>query len=178
MRRHVVVLFLLLPGLAVAQPPQLAPGQQVRATAREFGLVRAPATIEAVAGDTLVLRAGATRLVPLASVERLEVRTGRRSHWLLGGGVGFVVGAGVTYAVLSSGGSTALCNRSQNQDAMSTGECLGLAAAGGVVGAGLGALVGAFIKSDRWEDVAPDRFRLGLAPRPTGGLTLSASVAF
>ena len=178
MRRHAVVLLLLLPSLAGAQPPRLAPGQQVRATAREFGLVRAPATIESINGDTLVLRSGATRLVPLASVERLEVYAGRRSHWLLGGGIGLVVGAGVTYTVLRSGGSTALCNQSQNQDAMNSGECLALAAAGGVVGAGLGALVGAFIKSDRWEDVSPDRFRLGLAPRPSGGLTLSASVTF
>jgi hypothetical protein len=177
MRRYAVVL-LLLPTLAGAQQPQLSAGQRVRATAPALGLVRVPATIAATDAGALVLRTATSQEVPLAQVERLEVYTGRRSHWLLGAGVGFVAGAGVTYAVLGSGGSTALCNRSANQDALSTGECLGLVAAGGVAGAGLGALVGALIKSDKWDDVSPERFRLGLVPRPKGGLTLSASLAF
>lgn len=178
MRRRAPLLFLLLPSLSVAQQPRLAPGQQVRATARDFGLVRARATIEAINSDTVVLRSGTTHRVPLTSLERLDVHAGRRSHWLLGAGIGFVVGAGATYAVLSSGGSTALCNQSANQDAIGTGECLALAAGGGLAGAGLGALVGTFIKSDKWEEVPTERFRLGLVPRPRGGVTLSASLAF
>lgn len=177
MRRYTALL-LLLPSLAAAQQPPLTPGQQVRATAPDFGLVRTRATIATADGGALVLRTAASQDVPLASVERLEVRTGHRSHWLLGAGVGFVVGAGVTYAVLNTGGSTALCNRSANQDAIRAGECAGLTAGGAVVGAGLGALVGAFIKSDKWEDVSPERFRVGIAPRPTGGLMLSASLSF
>jgi len=175
-------LLLLLPSLAVAQRPQLAPGQQVRATAPAFGLERAHATIEAVAGDTLVLRAATSQRVPFASQERLEVRTGRRSHWLLGAGAGFVVGAGVTYVLLRSDPpgnvGTALCDQSGNQDAIGTGECLGLAALGGLAGAGLGALIGSFIKSDTWEEVPRERFRVGIAPRPNGAVALSVSLAF
>lgn len=44
---------------------------------------------------------------------------------------------------ISSGGSTSRCDRSANQDAMSPSECHGLTLLGGIVGAGLGAAVGA-----------------------------------
>jgi hypothetical protein len=65
-----------------------------------------------------------------------------RQHTLVGAGVGLLVGAAATYAVLYSGGSTSLCNRSANQDAMNVRECTALLAAGGVLGAGIGAIVG------------------------------------
>jgi hypothetical protein len=60
--------------------------------------------------------------------------------------VGFIVGAAATVVVTHSGGSTAPCDRSANQDALSSGECIGLAVAGGLVGAGLGALIGSRIR--------------------------------
>ena len=60
--------------------------------------------------------------------------------------VGFIVGAAVTVVVTHSGGSTAPCNRSANQDALRSGECVALALVGGVVGAGLGALIGSRIR--------------------------------
>lgn len=177
--RRLAVLLLLLPSLAAAQQPQLTPGQRIRVTSPDLGLARAHATLEAIDGGELVLRTDATRRVPLASVTRLEAYAGRRSHWLLGAGIGFVAGAGATYLVLNPPGSssTALCDQSANQDAISSGECLGLTAGGALVGAGLGALVGAFIKSDKWQDVPGDRWRLSLAPRGRG-VALSASVAF
>ncbi len=70
----------------------------------------------------------------------------RRTRAREGAVVGFIVGATVTVVVTRSGGSTAPCNRSANQDALSSGECVGLAVAGGVVGAGLGALIGSRIR--------------------------------
>jgi len=66
----------------------------------------------------------------------------RRTRAREGAVVGFIVGTTVTLIVTRSGGSTAPCNRSANQDALSSGECVGLAVAGGLVGAGLGALIG------------------------------------
>ncbi len=79
-----------------------------------------------------------------------------RSHWFTGALIGLVVGAGVTYLALQSGGSMSLCNESANQDALNGGECAGLTAAGGLGGAGIGALIGAQFHS------APDtQARLG-----------------
>jgi len=177
--RRLAVLSLLLPTLAVAQPPQLAPGQRVRVTAPELGLARWHATLAAVDDGELVLVTDTSRRVPLASVTRLEAYAGRRSHWLLGAGIGFLVGGGATYLVLNTpSGSTALCDQSANQDAISSGECLGLMAGGALAGAGLGALVGMFFKSDKWADVPREGWRLGIVPQPNGRLALAASVAF
>jgi hypothetical protein len=180
MRPYAILLLLLLPSLAVAQQPPLTPGQRVRVTAPDVGLARAHATLEAIEGGALVFRTDATRRVPLASVARLEAYAGRRSHWLLGAGIGFAVGAGATYLVLNPPGasSTALCDQSANQDAIGTGACVGLTALGGVAGAGLGALVGMFIKSDKWTDVSREGWRLSIVPQPHGRLTLAASLTF
>jgi len=89
----------------------------------------------------------------LADIKQLEVSDGSRSYRFLGAGVGLVVGATATILIANSGGSTSLCDRSANQDAMSSSECLGIYALGGVVGAGLGYLVGSLIHSESWKPV-------------------------
>jgi hypothetical protein len=66
----------------------------------------------------------------------------RRSHTLAGAAAGLVIGAGATYLLLQQGGSRSFCNRDTNQDAIHARGCLGLYAAGGAVGAGVGALIG------------------------------------
>lgn len=114
----------------------------------------------------------------LSAVQRLEISRGRRSYWLVGAGTGFLVGAGATYVVLHTGGSTALCDRSANQDALASGECLGLTALGGLVGAGLGALVGGLIRTERWEDSPLERLRLTVRPRPGHGAALAVTLVF
>ena len=114
--------------------------------------------------------------VRLDLVERLELSRGTRSHWQTGAAIGFVAGAGITFLVLRAGGSTALCNRSANQDALRAEECLGLVALGGVVGAGLGAIVGGLIRTDRRETVSLDRVRLGAGR--DGRLTLGLALPF
>lgn len=93
---------------------------------------------------------------------------GWRSHALTGAGIGFVVGAGATFAVLYGGGSTGLCNQSANQDAMTRRECLAVYAVGGMAGAGMGAVIGAQFK----------RFRVALTPLPTRRVGLTLAVAF
>lgn len=70
---------------------------------------------------------------------------GGGSYWLPGAVIGLSVGAGATFLVLHSGGSTAPCDRAKNQDAMEPRECLGLVAVGGVAGAVIGAVAGSFI---------------------------------
>jgi hypothetical protein len=79
---------------------------------------------------------------PLARDDVALSRSGKSTATLIGAGVGFVVGAGVTWAVLHSGGSTALCDRDANQDAIRRRECIGITVLGGGAGALLGAVIG------------------------------------
>jgi hypothetical protein len=80
---------------------------------------------------------------------RLAAESRARSHWRTGAMVGFVIGAGATYLVLHSGGSTATCDRERNQDAIGARECAAITVGGGLVGAGLGAIVGSQIRVRR-----------------------------
>jgi hypothetical protein len=80
---------------------------------------------------------------------QLEAARATRSHWRTGAVAGFVIGGGVTFLVLRSGESTAPCDRKRNQDAIGAKECAGIALAGGLVGAGVGALIGGRFRSYR-----------------------------
>ena len=72
-----------------AQEP-LASGSRVRVTAPDCALRGEAATFRALRADTLVLE---TTECPLASVTRLDVSRGQKSHVLLGAGIGFGAGA-------------------------------------------------------------------------------------
>ena len=54
----------------------------------------------------------------------------KTSHWLIEGIVGFGAGAITTAIIVHTGGSTALCNRSANQDAASPLGCAALLSGG------------------------------------------------
>lgn len=102
----------------------------------------------------------------------------RRTRAREGAVVGFIVGATVTIVVTRSGGSTAPCNRSANQDALSSGECVALAVAGGVVGAGLGALMGSRIRVGMRENASPLPLHLGGVHNRGFLLVVSIGAAF
>jgi hypothetical protein len=108
-------------------------------------------------------------LFPVTALPVLDLppaRAAAGSPRLLGAGVGFVVGAGATWAVLNQGASTAPCDQDQNQDAWGRKECLGAYALGGLVGAGVGALVGGIVRSH----AAPlEGVHLGWGPGERGG---------
>ena len=187
----VATVFLLMPcvtPIAQGQAPSLQPATRVRLTV-PCDLKAQPTAAERRAGcrfegkfvtlraDTITLAmAESTTSYGLNSISRLEVSRGYRSHWLVGAGAGFLVGAGVTFVVLNGGGSTSICDQSANQDAISSGECIGLAALGGVAGAGLGAIIGGLVRTERWQDVPVKRLRVNLAPQ--GGIKFGLSVAF
>jgi hypothetical protein len=80
---------------------------------------------------------------------RLAAETRPRSHWRAGAIAGFVIGAGATYLVLHSGGSTATCERERNQDAIGARECAAITVGGGLTGAALGAVIGSQIRVRR-----------------------------
>lgn len=190
-----LVPLLLLP-IAVCPPPLPAqeapqPGQRVRIT--HECRTRTPVTRQVTtlcrrqAGRlvevredsiTLAVGNGAARY-RMGDLVRLELSRGRRSRWLAGGLAGSAIGGVAAFAVLNGGGSTSLCNQSQNQDAVGFGECVGIAALFGLVpGFGLGALVGAVARSERWEEVPVGRLRLSVAPDAAAQFRLVASVAF
>jgi len=81
--------------------------------------------------------------------------TGHRTRALEGAVVGFAVGAAATIILTRSGGSTSWCDRSDSQDAMNSRECLGLAVAGGLAGAGVGALIGSRIRVSALQTLLP-----------------------
>lgn len=60
----------------------------------------------------------------------------------------------------------------------SVGTAMAGFVAGGLVGAGIGALIGAPFKSDRWEPVSLDRARMSVMPRLDGGLVLGMVLWF
>lgn len=188
--RIVPIVAALLVGAASlsAQESVLRPGTPVRVTVPCSDASRAATgherrcrmegTLEGTVGDSLAIsHAGTTTSYSRDAVRALEVRDGTRSHWMLGAGAGLAAGTLGMVAVLNSGGSTASCDGSANQDALSSGECLGLYALGGVGGAGLGALVGSLIRTDRWRTVPLERLSVG--PRTTaagGGVAFGVSL--
>lgn len=172
--------------LLAQEPAAPQPGATVRVT---WACERSPATPGGscqVAGRLVQLRrdsitvagASASTSVGLDAVRRLEASAGSRGHARTGALVGLALGAGLGTALLHGGGSTSLCDRSQNQDALAPSECLGLTAGAAVVGAGLGALVGAMITSERWQDVPLARVRVALHPGPARRFELAVRLAF
>jgi len=102
------------------------------------------------------------------AVSQVEVSQGSESRAMVGAAAGFLLGSGITYFVLNQGGSTSKCDRSANQDALNRGECAGAVLLGGVAGAGTGAVVGAFIRTERWKTLPLGG--LGVAVLPGRGV--------
>jgi hypothetical protein len=108
----------------------------------------------------------------LESIRTFEVSRGFRSYKWIGAAAGFVAGAGASYLILHSGGSTAPCDRSANQDAMNATECLGLVVLGGMTGAGIGAIIGGVIRTERWDVVPLESLRVGFEPGPSPAIVI------
>jgi hypothetical protein len=108
----------------------------------------------------------------LASIAHLDLSSGRRANTLKGAGIGFLAGAGVgTIWILSVAQGGGDCDP--------VGPCILLACAflgGG--GAAVGAVIGAFIRTERWEEVPLGHFRLSLTPDAARALTFRASLSF
>jgi hypothetical protein len=166
-RRPLALLMLVVtasvPSPLWCQQPELAIGTRVRVTA--------------VVGDTTLRFTGTTRgatpdslwlatddperpaVLPWSDVRKLEQHAGRRSNAGRGAAVGALVGGlgmGVTYWQLtkdtecSTGGwSFSVCLEDD------TGSVLAATGFGMLLGAGLGAAIGAASKSDRWRGVTP-----------------------
>jgi hypothetical protein len=163
-----------------AQTPPLQPGARLRLTVPcEPGPdCRGEGRLVPLRADTLTLAVvDAATSYRLDAIRRVEVSR-RRSHTMTGAGAGFLVGAGATFIVLNGGGSTSLCDRSANQDAIAASECIGLMALGGVAGAGLGALIGGAVRTERWQELPVGGLRVSVASRLGSTLGLAVTVLF
>jgi len=144
----------------------LKPGAKVRMTAPALGLNERIGRVQELTGDTLVAQVDAMRQgrlqlemlhVPMSSITKLDVTTGRRGHWLEGAGIGFLFGV-VTGAASGDDPSDQWFAYSAGEKAMMGGLGFGL------IGAGVGAL----IKSDKWSEVPLDQVRPRLVAQQDG----------
>ena len=153
--------------IAAQEPLVLEPGVLVRVTALDCGLRGRAATFRGFRADTLIL---GTTECPLASVTRLDVSRGQKSHVF----VGFLVGAGAGLV-----GSLAVCNFTDTCQVFSDNDVRGdVVTVSGLMGGALGGITGYLVKSDRWEEVPLERLRVSLAPQRDGGFALGFSVRF
>ena len=110
----------------------------VRGTAAQAQtLVRMSADSAAVDG------AAGPSTLDVSALLALQVKREEGSWARRGAVLGAVAGGIATYLVIHQGGSTSLCDRSANQDAIGKRECVAITVAGGAAGAGLGAWIGA-----------------------------------
>jgi hypothetical protein len=112
--------------------------------------------------------------VPLTSLTSLQVSRGKRSLAGPGALVGMVTGgvAGVSLAL--SACKDDFCQSNGEDKTVVVALVLGVG--GAALGAGVGALLGAFKKVDRWEEVPLDAIRVGPAPNAPGGVAISVSL--
>ncbi len=124
-------------------------------------------------------------VAPVASITRLEVSWGRKSHVgrgaafgaLIGIPLGAVVGLSayeecVPRGVGWSGVFSCFMAPTEGQTAL-IGAILG-----GAGGAILGAILGGTIKTEHWEEVPLDRLRVSFAPQRDGRFAFGLSVRF
>jgi hypothetical protein len=172
----------------------LRAGTRVRVTAPAADMLYVPGRLEAVRGDTLVLRAEGTNdtlLVDVGSVTRLEVygrgRAGERAA-RVGVAVGALTGTGLYVkwcldpreaCARDSRPADCSCDCSCNRTYEEPDDCSRFTVGSlfTLAGALLGGALGYAMAEPHWEQVrVPLSF--GIAPRPGGGLVVGASLAF
>ncbi len=153
--------------IAAQEPLVLEPGVLVRVTALDCGLRGRAATFRGFRADTLIL---GTTECPLASVTRLDVSRGQKSHAEAGFFIGVHAGAL---------GALAYCQLGEKRCAVFDNDfTLGVVLVGAGVGILLGVITGRSIKTDLWEEVPLQRLRVSLAPQRDGRFALGFSVRF
>ena len=170
---------------------QVAPGERVRvkqdcaevstdSSAIRVRTVCPPhvGTFTMMAADSIVLGTGGSGSrtgVSLASVTSLEVSRGRMSRTGSGALVGFAVGA--VYGAMQGGSWAQGCDEPHFWPCSDPAAMAVLGVFFGGIGMGMGAMIGGFIRTDRWEEVPLDRVRVSFAPR-RDGFAVGLSVAF
>jgi hypothetical protein len=170
-------------GVLIAFPAQsqqatdqtlLAPGMRVRIAAPEVLPHRLVGEISAIDEDTVTVESSASHMtvsIPRVKIDRVELSEGMRSRWV-DGGIGAATGA-------ATGAITCAEDNSHSSHGYVRVSTTAVAAACGVVGAGIGALIGALIPpGERWHRMATSSYRLSVMPRLDSELGLSVMLAF
>lgn len=126
----------------------IPPGTRVRVAGPALGAAPRIAHVLAPRSDTLLLQpehSADTLAIPVTGISRLEVSGGRHGHGWAGTGLGILVfGAwGATQSDNSCPSYSVGCRNGN------------LALAGALFGAGIGAVVGHFWKTEKWQSVLP-----------------------
>ena len=150
----------------------VAVGERVRVST-ESGATHEGLLTAMTSGALEVQGEGGSQRFSVASVRRLDVSGGQKSHALLGAGIGFTaVALGVVVyckTVEFSG-----CVLPFDDDDV----ILELALIYGGLAGVAGAIVGHAIKTERWEEIPLERLSVSLAPQRDGRFALGFSVRF
>jgi hypothetical protein len=165
------LVLLVLPFAQASSVSPLTPGTRVRVTATESGGTRTfVGPLRTFDGDALTLATtdSADRVtLPRRTITRIEVSRGQRGH----AGRGALIGAVLGLAIVAGAelGCSGECEPPENYGVLVAGAIAG----GGLVGAGVGAIV----KSESWESlpwaVGPAR-RASVPLRGPWSMTLTA----
>lgn len=152
---------------AAAQEPPVRPGDRVRVLATAPQMIREVCTVLELRSDTLLVDRDGELAIPLASIRKLEVTRGRKSHTVLGGAIGFAVGFGPMFALCQAGSCGDL------DDGVTT-CCLELGVWAGTLTGVVGALLGSG-KVDQWEEMPVARLRVSIVPHRDRGIAIVVS---
>ncbi len=134
-------------------------GDRVRLQAPRISSAQLVGEVTELERDTLVLLSeggGSAIPVPISDLERIAVSQGTKSNVILG----LLVGAGVGFA---SAAGLAVWACGSDDDGCTSGQVVGGVLALGAIVGGVGAGVGALIKTERWRDAS-----IPASPPPVG----------
>ena len=184
-------MLIVAPVNEAAAQSSLAPGDRVRISARG-AREQMVGTVISSTSEALVIEGEnetSSRIIPLASVQRLDRSRGRSQSWprvltfaAMGGIAGAITG-GVGLPMITSsdchGASQSITNLVGCLGRYTDGDTrIRAAKVGGAIGAALGALIGAATGKERWDEVSVGRARIGLKPSRHPGTALSMSISF
>jgi len=141
------LLLLTTSALRASDTTFVSQGARVKLFPTQPGAKAITGNVTDVASDTLIiLREGDQEPLTFAprDLRKIEVSQGKRSNWLLGGAAGFVVFG-------AAGAAIAAENYSPDPGLSQSGVIIGAGLISGVAGFGIGAGVGALIKTERWK---------------------------
>jgi hypothetical protein len=178
----VLITLTFLP-ISAQETPAMRLGDRVRVTYGTVERQEMDGVFQGVEGtDLLVLSRETSEVhrIPTGSVERSRVYQGKkRHHWTgfgIGGGAGAVAGFALSLIVVQSWGCF-----SDGFYGLERVECETSGEGAAIVGFGLigglaGALIGSFIKTDRWEPVSLPSVQPSFQGSPVGRFRLGLSL--
>jgi hypothetical protein len=172
-----------LDSLSAQRQPTIHAGARVRISAPSEGYRGLIGTVSGYDGGDIVIKPGneqSSVSVPLTSITTFKRSRGLKSNAGQGALIGSIVGgafgalfAAATYRECVGEGWDCLMHpESAGQAAVYGGTILGL------LGAGIGALIGANEKTERWEEVPLDQVRVSIVPHRDGRFAFGLSVSF